>query len=131
MNTSTFHGENELRKALLNTGFICAPKNAAMLGDNCNWYAYKRSKVQSRRCEHNDKEGVQVVVTPFSVTPFSSEVGNVPWRSVEIEVCGEANGDWWKMIAYGIHPDHVPGKIDAIEKSLVDAWNALYKKEGD
>jgi hypothetical protein len=87
----------------------------------CPWYAYKRSSLPARPCECNsDKPGIQVVVNPHA-----SELHSGMYESVTVGLRGEAGGTWWSIEAYAMAPHELPPKLEAIERSLVAAWNAL------
>ena len=76
-------------------------------------YCWKRSEIPARRCETNyDKHGIQIVATQ----------GIERW---DVDVTGELDGEWYKLMAYAISPDELVEKIDAIEERLVRAWNSL------
>ncbi|GAB4059147.1 hypothetical protein [Uliginosibacterium sediminicola] len=116
-----FVGADELREWLTTQGFRCANNTLRHQGNGCNWYAYRRSNLSARTCECNDdKPGMQIVVTPSAMV-----LHNRLHESVEIELCGEANGVWWKVTAYSITPSDVPKKLADVERALISAWNAL------
>jgi hypothetical protein len=46
-------------------------------------------------------------------------------QSVEVEVCGEFSGLWFKLRAYSMTPAEFMERADEIEASLIAAWNAL------
>jgi hypothetical protein len=114
-------GETELRAWLEAQGFRCAEDPTRHHDNECNWYAYRRSKLEARCCECNDnKPGMQIVVKPSAM-----QIGDNKHRSAEIELCGEANGVWWNFSAYSIRPEEVPVKLPEVEAGLIAAWNAL------
>lgn len=118
----TLVGAEELRKWLMEQGFRCEESPLRYQDNGCNWYAYRRSELSARRCECNDdKPGMQIVVTPSEV-----ELNGKPYRSCEIELCGEVGGVWWKMTACSLKPEEVPGKMSEVERALIAAWNALH-----
>ena len=80
------------------------------------WYAWRKSKRKVRACETNRNKNIQIVVYPFA---FCSH------ESVEIEVCGEVDRRWYKLMAYSISPDELVANLDEIEDSLLNAWGAL------
>lgn len=89
--------------------------------NECKWQAYRISELTARRCESNsEKEGMQIIITPyeFSMNSYHSQ-------SVEVELYGEANGIWWKLLAYSIKPEELESRLPEIESSLIAAWNAL------
>lgn len=113
--------EDELRNWLTANGFHCDINPVRSHENDCNWYAYRQSQLEARRCEcNNSKPGVQIVIKPSVV-----QIGEYESRSVEIELRGEVNETWWNLSAYHIKPEDVPEKLSAIEHALVAAWNAL------
>ena len=114
-------GADELREWLIGNGFVCAENSLRHQENVCNWYAYRRSEMSARSCECNyDKQGMQIVVRPSEFT-----LNGHTHRSVEIELCGEANGVWWKINEYSLKPEEVPGKFADVERGLIAAWNAI------
>jgi hypothetical protein len=111
-------GLDELREWLIAHGFSIAP-NYIGDGNGCNWYAYRRSALQSVECECNDGTA-QIVVYPFAFSRYSQQ-----WESVEAEVCGEAGGVWFRLRAYSMRPAEFCEKLESVEASLIAAWNAL------
>lgn len=121
MKATELVGIEELKEFLTSDGFRFMTKSIKYPEDYCTWYAYRRSELQARACESNDdKPGMQIVVTPSEF-----DINGRTHKNVEIEVCGEADGVWWKMSAYGLNPSDVPGKISNIEQALISAWNSL------
>jgi len=124
-NASKIYGADELRGWLIKQGFRCAPDSLKYRDNECNWYAYRRSELAARRCECNSEDaGMQIVVKPSMLW-----LGDNKHESVEIELCGEAAGVWWKLSAYGLKLNEVPERMADIEVSLVAAWNSLLPKE--
>lgn len=113
-------GEDKLRFWLESQGFKFEIDRFKYRENECNWNAYRRSKLEARECECNAGKGIQIVINPSAFT-----LNGVRHRSVEIELCGEANGTWWKACAYAINPDDLSDKLDKVERSLIQAWNAL------
>jgi hypothetical protein len=114
-------GENELREWLETQGFRCVEDPTRYRENECNWYAYRRSELEARRCECNDnKPGMQIVVKPSAMA-----LNGTQHRSVDIELCGEAGAVWWKLSAYSLNPEQVPEALPYVENALIAAWNAL------
>lgn len=115
------YGEDELRDWLTAHGFRCAEDPLRSRENECNWYAYRRSELEARRCECNDdKPGMQIVVKPSALI-----LNDKLHRSAEVELCGEAGGLWWNFSAYSMKPEEVPSKLADVEAGLIAAWNAL------
>jgi len=112
-------GEDKLRQWLVEQGFKLRNDPFETHDNQCDWVAYRWTKLATRECEHNTR-GLQI-----TVKPYSSDYHGHTSRSVEIDVCGEYAGDWYHLTAYAIHPDELPDKLDSIESRLVKAWNAL------
>ena len=91
--------------------------------NQCDWYAYRRVHYPAVFCECNDERDLQVVVNPFC---FHSH--GIDHESVEMEVTGEAGGQWYQLKAYGIRQDDFEEKMRQAELSLVRAWNNLYRR---
>lgn len=111
---------NDLNAWLVTHGFRIAANQFRRDMNDCDWYAYRRSNIPARECETNDGKPAQIVVYPSSFT-FDGRLH----ESVEVEVCGEASGVWWKLQAYSLSPADVPEKLSTVEESLIAAWNAL------
>jgi len=119
---SQLTGCDDLREWLIANGFKVA-HDSLNKDNNCNWYAYRRSAITARECEHNDGKPMQIVVRPFMYTHHSMMHGE--WKSAEIDVTGEAGGVWFKLSAYGLKHDELHARLGDIERSLIAAWNAL------
>lgn len=115
-----YTGEEELQEWLKSQGFKFEINPFKSDYNECNWYAYRRTRLEARECECNGGKSMQIVVKPIAFT-----LNGIRSRSVEVEVCGEAIGEWWKLSCYSISTDELPGKLDQIERSLIQAWNAL------
>jgi hypothetical protein len=89
----------------------------------CDWYAYRRARHPALTCECNEGKELQIVVHPYSY-----QLNNQLHESVEMEVTGEAGGQWYQLRAYGICQDAFEEKMRQAELSLVQAWNNLYRE---
>ena len=123
------YGCDDLRQWLTENGFTIS-HNIIHVSCECNWHAFKRSKLQARRCECNeDKKGVQIVVTPHTFTYRRYEqdgtYNNTRQESVKVDITGEAGGVWYELSAYGLTHDEAKNRLTEIETRLVYAWNAL------
>jgi hypothetical protein len=117
---SEYRGEDALRAWLVGAEFTLGG-NKKDTYNECNWYAWRRSKIEARRCELNsDKQGLAIVLYPYS-----RELSGRDWRSVEVELYGVYAGISYKLMAYSITPDDVPEKLGDVERGLIAAWNAL------
>jgi hypothetical protein len=121
--TEELHGCDELRKWLVSRFFRCYKNYLPSEFDECNWYACRRTLLQSRECECNDGKPVQVVVRPFSMSIHGQE-----HRSADVDVTGEAGGIWYKLSAYGLSHEELRERLYEVEIRLIDAWNALIPK---
>lgn len=110
-----------LRVWLVSQGFKASDNHLASRENECRWYAWRRSSIPARRCECNDdREGVQIVVTPHLFTMRDRQ-----YVSVDVDVTGQFGGPWFKLQAYSLGVDELPEKLPGIEDALVRAWNAL------
>lgn len=116
---------DDLKAWLVMHGFRIAANQFRRDRNECDWYAYRRSNIPARECETNDGKPAQIVVYPSSFT-FDGRLH----ESVEVEVCGEADGVWFKLTAYSLAPADVPAKLPSVEASLIAAWNALIPADG-
>lgn len=115
-------GCDKLREWLVAQGFRVAPYS--LRRDNgCNWYAYRRSAIPARECEHNSGKDMQLVVRPFRLEDASAPGG--VWESAEVDVTGEAGGHWYNIKCYSLTHDDLKGSLHEIEAALMAAWNAL------
>jgi hypothetical protein len=122
MSAIVFRGCDDLREWVIAQGFKVAENHLLDLSNECNWYAYRRSALPARECECNDGKPMQLVVKPFR---FANRARDGTWASAEVEVVGEVGGDWFNLSAYGVDPVRLKTELPAIEKRLIDAWNAL------
>jgi len=112
-------GCDDLREWLKGAGFkVCHMQPRAY--STCNWYAYKRTEMDSPECECNKGKGTQIVVNPFDTV-----IDNYARQSVEVDVTGEAGGIWYCLKAYAMDAAMLPESLPTIERSLVAAWSAL------
>jgi hypothetical protein len=116
-------GMDDTREWLVAQGYRIARGNLNGLDNACNWYAFKPSAIPARECECNEGKGIQVVVKPHIIMHPSAPGGS--WKSVEVDVTGEAGGVWFKMAAYSLSPETLQERLSGVEASLVAAWNAL------
>ena len=116
-----FNGLPEFREWLQSQGFRIAKHSFRREPNLCDWYAYRRSELEARRCDCNDdKPGAQIVVYPNDMTHvYDMAIG------CEVEVCGQAAGHWWNLRAYSIKTDELMAGLPEIERRLIAAWNAL------
>ena len=115
---------DELKPFLEQSGFKIGANPIPGRDNLCTWYAYRRSEIEARPCECNEKKRMQIVVTPHHYM-----MPNHEYISAEVEVCGESDGVWFKLKAYSIRPDELTENLPSIERSLIAAWNALTIKE--
>jgi hypothetical protein len=114
-----YHGCDELREWLLLNGFRVSI-DSFRTNEVCNWYAYRKTKIDAPECEFNDGKGTQIVVRPHVFNHDAEK-----FERAEIDITGEAGGIWYKLTAYSLKPADVMGGLDKIEASLVAAWTAL------
>lgn len=117
----TFYGCDPLREWLEANGFKVTIDGLRTY-EQCNWYAWRKTKIAAPECETNEGKGTQIVVRPHV---FSR--GEEDWESAEINITGEAGGIWYTLQAYSLNPADVMEKLDTIEKSLVAAWTAVQR----
>lgn len=114
-----YHGLDELRQWLIERGFSIAPA-VTDFANLCDWYAYRRSALEARECEHNDGKPMQIIVRPYRFEIYADIR-----ESAEVSVTGETAGVWFNLKAYSLKPDELMERFDRIEASLIAAWNAL------
>lgn len=108
-----------VRRLLLDKGFKQYHHNNNLSNEPREYWS-KRYK-DARRCEGNcEREGIQVVVWLHEI-PFTQVVH----RSVEVEVTGEYDGEWYKMQAYSMLPDAFLLAHETIIARLLRAWEGL------
>jgi len=113
-------GCDGLREWLEARGFRTAKEPLPREGNECNWYAYKRSALKARECECNDGKKMQIVVKPFACTHHGET-----HESSTVELTGEAGGLWFAQQAYSLRHDELMSRMEDIEHMLIRAWNAL------
>lgn len=116
-------GMDDAREWLATQGYRIARGNLTGIDNACNWYAFKASAIPARECECNEGKGLQVVVKPHILTHPGAPNG--AWKSVEVDVTGEAGGVWFRLAAYSISQESLVERLADIEAALVGAWNAL------
>ena len=124
MSENKFYGFDELRNWLENQGFRIYENNLVERGNQCNWYACRKTQLNARRCEKNDDR-----VTHITIKPFKYESLTRYFKSLEIEIVGEANGIWFNLKAYSVPEEDIYTRLDVIEQMLVSAWNGLITNE--
>ena len=123
MGVRKYKGMESLQEWLIADGYRLAQNVFNKELNQCDWYAYRRVRHPAVFCECNDEKDLQVVVYPFS---FHNH--GINHESVEMEVTGEAGGQWYQLKAYGIRQEDFEEKIRQAELSLVQAWNNLCRE---
>ena len=121
-----YKGMESLQEWLIADGYRLTQNVFNKELNQCDWYAYRRVRYPALTCECNDEKDLQVVVNPFC---FHSH--GIDHESVEMEVTGEAGGQWYQLKAYGIRQEgqgEFKKKMLDAEYSLVLAWNNLYRE---
>ena len=113
-------GCDQLREWLLNRGFRAEEDRFRTQGNECNWYAYKRTDFDARECETNDGKRMSIFVKPFAYTH-----NGVTQESASVEIVGEASDIWFDQRAYSIPLQTLMERMADIERMLINAWNAL------
>lgn len=116
-------GCDELRAWLIGQGFRVAHDSLGREGNECNWYAYRRSQILARECECNDGKPMQLLVRPWRIESRDAPGG--AWESAEVDVTGEAGSHWYKLQCYSLKHNELMGRLHDIEAALIAAWNAL------
>lgn len=114
-----FVGCDALRSFLIANGFACAEDTLGR-DRECNWYAYRRVRIDARECECNDGKPVQIVAKPFA--HWSAE--NL-YETVEFHITGECRSAWFDIKMYSMSAAEFMERISEVEQMLVRAWNAL------
>ena len=125
---TTFHGLDDLREWLESQGFRVS-QDYMQRENGCNWYAYRRSELPARECECNDGTPMQIVVRPHLFKHASAPTPSGAWESCEVDVTGEANGMWFRLLAYSLKPEELRERLPEIEAALIAAWNAILVNE--
>ncbi len=112
---------NQLREWLAERGFGFGNNNFRGQMNDCDWCAWRRSKLEARACECNGSN-IQIVLTPNSYKRDGKR-----WESVEADVTGECNGVWYRLQAYSMTPTELVARLNDVESALVRAWNSLHK----
>lgn len=115
---------DELKEWLAAEGFRFGENHLRGQHNECGWYAWRRSQHAAAECETNGDK-CQIVVQPhkFDHPNYTSE-------SVEVNVCGQADGVWWELKAYSMPPEVAKVKMAKVESSLIAAWNGLHRPAG-
>jgi hypothetical protein len=83
------------------------------------WCGAKRLPTDAPGCETNAHK------VSWHVRLYEVEAHGVPWRSCEVEICGERGGQWYRLLAYEIAPETMRPNLTAIEQRLLAAWVAV------
>ncbi len=131
-------GAKNFMSWLLEQDFTIELAPCSSILNQCNWIAYKRSKLLARRCECNqDKKGIILSITPYNYSSHSLDViGIKPSNydtsssniNCEIEIRGQVNGAWYQVKSFGVNVNDLmstEGKLEEIESNLITAWNAI------
>jgi len=110
----------KLKTWLESIGFKTAPNPMRSQYNECEWYAWRRIDQETVPCETNENKAGQLVIWPHEMTH-----DGMLHTGVEVEICGEAGGTWYKLRAYSIAAADLPAKLDSVESGLVAAWNAI------
>lgn len=109
----------QLRDWLEHQGFRFGKNLFCGQMNDCDWYAWRRSKLAERDCDCNGTK-VQIVLTPYSYERCGKR-----WESVEADITGESSGVWYKLKAYSMTPAEMKARLDEVEAALTRAWNSL------
>lgn len=118
---------DQLRAWLADLGFDFGNQFRDQMNE-CDWYAWRRSKLDARDCDCNEGR-MQIVLTPYAC-----EHDDTRWESVEVDVTGECDGVWYKLQAYSMTPAELVARLDDVEAALIRAWNSLAatgRREGE
>jgi hypothetical protein len=113
-------GCDDTREWLVAQGFRCWENTLRSEGNDCNWYACRRSELPARECECNDGKAMQLVVYPTSY-----DLKGETHESVKVDVTGEASGLWFNLSAYSMSVAELKEHLPDIERMLIAAWNAM------
>lgn len=111
---------DELKEWLATDGFKFENNWLTVDINDCKWYAWRKTKLESMECDCNQWKGIQIIVKPYFF-----KIDGVRNKSVEVELSGEHKGVWFKIMAYSIDASDLPIKLPDIERSLINGWNAL------
>jgi hypothetical protein len=114
-----YKGMSETREWLEHTGFRIAPYKLSFEGNQCDWLAYKPTKLAARECECNEGKRLQIIIFP------SHLILDTDFKKVAVDVTGEAGGVWYKLEAYSLSEEELKSQLPEVEEKLVRAWNAL------
>jgi hypothetical protein len=90
--------------------------------NQCDWLAYRPTKLGATPCECNENKRKQMEVHPW----VSDRLPNGAYaHGVTMKCTGEAGGMWFELSAYGMSLDEFPRRAKEAEAALVTAWNAL------
>ena len=95
------------------------------LNDNLNlvdWYAWHPKRPSDwPNCQCNNKPPL-LCIYPYAVNLPQQEK---TFANVEVEVCGELAGRWYKLRAYSITAGEAMQTLPKITESLGAAWRAI------
>ncbi len=121
----TPYGCDAMREWLLSRGFkLVVGASHAYRG--CNWYAWRKSTLPAEECELNQQPTMQIVIYPWRLEQTDAPGGGA-WESAQINVSGQAGGQWFSLEATSLTDKELRRRLDFVERSLVAAWNALLR----
>ena len=123
MRPKNFTGLDDFRAWLESVGFRVYRDGMNSTANLCDWYACRPAS-GGAECECNTGKAVQIVVHPHLMIVD----GLTKMESAEVDITGEAGGEWYRLAAYSIRPADLRDKLPTIEASLIAAWNSLYRE---
>jgi hypothetical protein len=116
--TETVVNMEQLREWLESQDFIFDRNPYHYPVNNCNWLAWRQSKLLAKDCDYNGTIHIVLV-------PYSHNYNGQQRDSVEVDITGARDGIWYKLQAYSLTPAELIARLDEIETKLVKAWNSL------
>lgn len=108
----------QLRAWLETQGFTIVGATNPRTADQQPWYAWRELGAEARECQSNEKPPV-LILTPYLLATDGRQFANL-----EVTITGMYQ-EWFKLEAYGLNVEDFPGRLGAIQDTLVRAWNSL------
>lgn len=105
---------DDLKQWLLERGF-----KIYYQGDQYKpWLAAKNIEHRTKYTCATNSGNLNIIVTAFE---FPEHFG------AEVDIRGEACGQWYQLKAYGFSPESLTQQYAAVEARLVAAWDAIHE----
>jgi hypothetical protein len=119
------HGLDDFRTQLAEAGWAITRNGLQGEHNACDWYAWRRDRIDGPDCECNDKPPGFVVWPYLFSGAFVDQHGVQNAGSVTVEICAEHGGQWLKLQVYSLSPALFFERWPLAARQLTAAWGAV------